>query len=45
MVRRDKDENLRSEMVSILYDQNVLGFKGRFKMQSYVVFIQQVLEK
>jgi len=32
MVRRDKDENLRSEMVSILYDQNVLGFKGPRKM-------------
>ena len=29
MLRREKDENLRSEMVSILYDQNVLGFKGK----------------
>jgi tubby-related protein 1 len=32
MLRREKDENLRSEMVSILYDQNVLGFKGPRKM-------------
>ena len=29
MLRREKDENLRSELVSVLYDQNVLGFKGK----------------
>lgn len=32
MLRREKDENLRCEFASILYDQNVLGFKGPRKM-------------